>query len=51
MLHLIQPNTIFIFCQYGSRVPSCWFGWWLTAGADLFCEKSTVGWLLVADLF
>jgi hypothetical protein len=27
------------------------FGWWLMAGADLFWEKSTVGWLLVAGLF
>jgi hypothetical protein len=28
-----------------------WFGWWLMAGANLFCEKSSVGWLLVAGLF
>jgi hypothetical protein len=26
-------------------------GWWLMAGADLFREKSTVGWLPVAGLF
>jgi hypothetical protein len=26
-------------------------GWWLMAGAGLFREKSTVGWLLVAGLF
>jgi hypothetical protein len=29
----------------------CSFGWWLMAGADLFWEKSTAGWLLVAGLF
>jgi hypothetical protein len=28
---------------------ACSFGWWLMAG--LFREKSTAGWLLVADLF
>jgi hypothetical protein len=27
------------------------FGWWLMAGAGLFWEKSTAGWLLVAGLF
>jgi hypothetical protein len=27
------------------------FGWWLMAGADLFWEKSTADWLLVAGLF
>jgi hypothetical protein len=27
-----------------------WFGWWLMAGADLFWEKSTTSWLLVAGL-
>jgi hypothetical protein len=32
-------------------VSACSFGWWLMAGADLFCEKSTAGWLLVAALF
>jgi hypothetical protein len=32
-------------------VSACSFGWWLMAGADLFGEKSTAGWLLVADLF
>jgi hypothetical protein len=26
-------------------------GWWLMAGAGLFLEKSTAGWLLMADLF
>jgi hypothetical protein len=30
---------------------ACSFGWWLMAGAGLFREKNTVGWLLVADLF
>jgi hypothetical protein len=30
---------------------ACSFGWWLMAGADLFRDKSTVGWLLVAGLF
>jgi hypothetical protein len=30
---------------------ACSFGWWLMAGADLLGEKSTAGWLLVADLF
>jgi hypothetical protein len=29
---------------------ACSFGWWLMAGADLFWEKSTVGWLMVAGL-
>jgi hypothetical protein len=33
------------------KIIACSFGWWLMAGADLFGEKSTVGWLLVADLF
>jgi hypothetical protein len=31
--------------------PACSFGWWLMTGADLFREKSTVGWLLIAGLF
>jgi hypothetical protein len=30
---------------------TCSFGWCLMAGAGLFRDKSTVGWLLVADLF
>jgi hypothetical protein len=30
---------------------ACSFGWWLMAGANLFWEKSTAGWLLMADLF
>jgi hypothetical protein len=29
----------------------CSFGWWLMAGASLFREKSTAGWLLVVGLF
>jgi hypothetical protein len=29
---------------------ACSFGWWLMAGADLFWDKSTAGWLLVAGL-
>jgi hypothetical protein len=33
------------------RLPACSVGWWLMAGADLFWEKSTAGWLLVAGLF
>jgi hypothetical protein len=32
-------------------LPTCSLGWWLMAGAGLFCEKSTVGWLLVVGLF
>jgi hypothetical protein len=24
---------------------ACSVGWWLMAGAGLFCEKSTAGWL------
>jgi hypothetical protein len=31
--------------------PGCSLGSLLVVGADLFREKSTVGWLLVADLF
>jgi hypothetical protein len=27
------------------------FGWWLMTDADLFWEKSTVGWLSMAGLF
>jgi hypothetical protein len=34
-----------------SLLAPCSFGWWLMAGAGLFREKSTTGWLLVADLF
>jgi hypothetical protein len=30
---------------------ACSFGWWLMAGADLFREKSTIGWLLMAGVF
>jgi hypothetical protein len=30
---------------------ACSFGWWLMAGAGLFCEKSTTGWLLMDGLF
>jgi hypothetical protein len=33
------------------RLTHCSFGWWLMADADLFWEKSTAGWLLVAGLF
>jgi hypothetical protein len=33
------------------RIYSLSFGWWLMAGAGLFCDKSTAGWLLVAGLF
>jgi hypothetical protein len=29
---------------------ACPFGWWLMAGAGLFWDKSTVGWLLMTDL-
>jgi hypothetical protein len=29
---------------------ACSFGWWLMAGAGLFWEKSTVGWLLMTGL-
>jgi hypothetical protein len=35
-----------IFLQPGA----CSFGWWLVADADLFREKSTAGWLVVAGL-
>jgi hypothetical protein len=34
-----------------SLLTACSFGWWLMAGADLFWEKSTAGWLLMAGLF
>jgi hypothetical protein len=30
---------------------ACSVGWWLMADAGLFWEKSTVGWLLMADFF
>jgi hypothetical protein len=30
---------------------ACSFGWWLMAGVGLFREESTVGWLLLTDLF
>jgi hypothetical protein len=33
------------------NLAACSFGWWLMAGAGLFSEKSTIGWLLVACLF
>jgi hypothetical protein len=33
------------------QTPAYSVGWWLMAGAGLFWEKSTAGWLLVADLF
>jgi hypothetical protein len=33
------------------RQLACSFDWWLMVGADLFWEKSTAGWLLVAGLF
>jgi hypothetical protein len=33
------------------RQPACSVGWWLMAGAGLFWENSTAGWLLVAGLF
>jgi hypothetical protein len=36
------------FCVSWLLQPS--FGWWLMAGADLFWEKSTTGWLLAAGL-
>jgi hypothetical protein len=35
------------FCKSSA----CSVGWWLMAGAGLFWEKSTAGWLLMADLF
>jgi hypothetical protein len=34
-----------------SRKLACSFGWLLMAGADLFYEESTAGWLHVAGLF
>jgi hypothetical protein len=33
------------------KCAACSFDWWLMAGAGFFWEKSTAGWLLVADLF
>jgi hypothetical protein len=33
------------------RNEACSFGWWLVADADLFREKSIVGWLVVTGLF
>jgi hypothetical protein len=33
------------------ELSACSFGWWLIVGADLFWEKSTAGWSLVAGLF
>jgi hypothetical protein len=33
------------------QLTACSFGWWLMAGAGLFGEKNTAGWLLVAGLF
>jgi hypothetical protein len=33
------------------QLAACSVGWWLMAGAGLFWEKSTAGWLLVAGLF
>jgi hypothetical protein len=38
-------------CAYVSLFSACSFGWWLMAGADLFWEKSTVGWLMLTGLF
>jgi hypothetical protein len=38
-------------CNGKLKLAACSFGWWLMAGAGLFLEKSTAGWLLVADLF
>jgi hypothetical protein len=37
--------------DYTPVATACSFGWWLMAGADLFWEKSTAGWLLMAGLF
>jgi hypothetical protein len=33
------------------RLSACSFGWWLVAGAGLFREKNTAGWLPVTDLY
>jgi hypothetical protein len=38
-------------CIGPNPITACSFGWWLMAGAGLFWEKSTVGWLLLAGLF
>jgi hypothetical protein len=53
-IEVCSSNCLLIKLQtHGSERMStaCSFGWCLMAGADLFWEKSTVGWLLVAGLF
>jgi hypothetical protein len=37
--------------HFSEKLPACSVGWWPMAGAGLFREKSTAGWLLVAGLF
>jgi hypothetical protein len=48
ILNLLCPEQIWAL---GCQTSACSFGWWLMAGADLFWEKSTTSWLLVAGLF
>jgi hypothetical protein len=36
--------------HYTHAYTACSVGWWLMAGAGLFREKSSAGWLLVAGL-
>jgi hypothetical protein len=45
-----QPHHL-ISWVWQKKLSACSFGWWLMAGADLFWEKITVGWLLMAGLF
>jgi hypothetical protein len=47
----IEPEWSRPHLSSPSQLAACSFGWWLMAGAGLFWEKSTAGWLLVADLF
>jgi hypothetical protein len=46
----LSPDSFFLK-KTKTRQTACSFGWWLMAGADLFWEKSTAAWLLVAGLF
>jgi hypothetical protein len=49
----VRKTVVVLKGAYGRRPhrpTACSVGWWLMAGAGLFWEKSTAGWLLVADL-
>jgi hypothetical protein len=51
-MHLQIYSNFHPLCEWFflTIIPTCSFGWWLMACANLFWEKNTAGWLLMTDL-